>query len=170
VPENASENKSKFGLIEFLVSAGGAGYAPVASGTFGSAVGVALYIPLSFLHPLLYALTTIATLFLGIWAADIAERSYGKKDDGRIVIDEVVGQFITLFPLLLLVEPEAMRSPALLVAGFFVFRLFDIWKPGPVRWAERNFPGGMGVMLDDVVAGGFAALTIASWVLVRGGA
>ena len=155
-------------MVEFLASAGGIGYAPVAPGTFGSAVGVVLYLPLSYLHPLLFALTVVATLSVGIWAADAAERNYGNKDDGRIVIDEVVGQFISLFPLLLLAQPEAMRSPVFLVAGFLLFRLFDIWKPGPARWAEQNFPGGMGVMLDDVVAGGFAALTMIPLVVFWG--
>jgi phosphatidylglycerophosphatase A len=147
-------------MAGFLATAGGVGYAPVASGTFGSAVGVILYLPLSFLHPLLYLATVVASLFLGIWAADEAEQSYGKKDDGRIVIDEVVGQFITFFPLLLLAQPAAVRSPVLLLLGFLSFRFFDIWKPGPARWAEQNLSGGAGVMLDDVVAGLFAALTM----------
>jgi phosphatidylglycerophosphatase A len=155
-------------MAEFLATVGGVGYAPVASGTFGSAVGVVFYLPLSFLHPLLYLVTLVATLFLGIWAADVAEQSYGKKDDGRIVIDEVVGQLIALFPLLLLVEPGSLHSPRLLLVGFLSFRLFDIWKPGPARWAEQNLPGGAGVMLDDVVAGLFAALTMIPFALYWG--
>jgi phosphatidylglycerophosphatase A len=155
-------------MAEFLATAGGAGYAPVASGTFGSAVGVALYFPLSALHPLLYLATVVATLFLGIWAADEFEKSYGKKDDGRIVIDEVVGQFITYLPLVVIGEAGILRSPQLLLAGFFIFRLFDIWKPGPAGWAERNIPGGAGVMLDDVVAGLFGALAMIPLALYWG--
>jgi phosphatidylglycerophosphatase A len=70
----------------------------------------------------------------------------------------VVGQLLALSPLL--GDPASLRSPLWLVTGFVAFRLFDVWKPGPVRWAERRFPGGAGVMLDDVVAGAFAALLL----------
>jgi phosphatidylglycerophosphatase A len=75
------------------------------------------------------------------------------------VIDEVVGQLLALAPLL--GDPQRLRSPLWLVTGFVAFRLFDIWKPGPARWAERSFQGGRGVMFDDVVAGLFAALFVA---------
>ncbi len=149
-----------------IASVGGVGLAPVASGTFGSAVGVGLYLLLVGLGPWLYLLTTLALLSLGIWAAEEAERVYGRKDDGRIVIDEVVGQLLTLAPLLL---PGVPSSVFLLVTGFVVFRVLDIWKPGPVGWAERHFQGGAGVMMDDVFAGvlgafvmGGAALALAS--------
>ncbi len=149
-----------------IASVGGVGLAPVASGTFGSAVGVGLYLLLAGLGPWLYLLTTLALLSLGIWAAEEAERVYGRKDDGRIVIDEVVGQLLTLAPLLL---PGVPSSVFLLVTGFVVFRVLDIWKPGPVGWAERHFQGGAGVMMDDVFAGvlgafvmGGAALALAS--------
>ncbi len=141
----------------------GVGRAPVAPGTFGSAVGLVLYLPLAALGLPLYALTVVALLFLGIWAADVAERVYGVKDDGRIVIDEVVGQLVTLAPLLVLAPgPQSLLS---LVTGFVVFRLFDIWKPGPVRWAEQNFRGGVGVMMDDVIAGLLSALALGATVL-----
>jgi phosphatidylglycerophosphatase A len=153
-------------MAAFLATAGGAGYAPVAPGTFGSAIGVALYLPLSVLNPLLFALTVTAMLFLGIWAADEAERIFERKDDGRIVIDEVVGQLIALAPLLVFARPAAIRSLPLLGAGFLLFRLFDIWKPGPVGWAERRFAGGAGVMLDDVVAGALAGLCIIPLVML----
>jgi phosphatidylglycerophosphatase A len=123
-------------------------------------VGVALFVPLSGLHPLLFALTTTTLLALGTWAADRAELFFGKKDDGRIVIDEVVGQLIALFPLLFFANSGGLHLIALLGAGFLLFRLFDIWKPGPVGWAERRFAGGAGVMLDDVVAGALAALVM----------
>jgi phosphatidylglycerophosphatase A len=98
-------------------------------------------------------------LGVGIWAADQAERALGRKDDGRIVIDEVVGQMLALAPLAAL-APSLRCHPGLLMAGFLLFRLLDIWKPGPVRLAERTFKGGLGVMLDDVVAGLLAAAAI----------
>jgi phosphatidylglycerophosphatase A len=101
----------------------------------------------------LYAVSWAALLALGVWAADRAERIYG-EDDGRIVIDEVVGQLLTLAPLLL----WGGASLAALVTAFVTFRVLDIWKPGPVGWAERHFEGGMGVMADDVLAGALGAV------------
>jgi len=136
-----------------VATAGGAGYAPVAPGTAGSAVGVAVYLLLANLGQLLFGVTLLGLAFLGIWASDAAERAFGKKDDGRIVIDEVVGQLLTLAPLLILAPPSALRSPRWLLSGFLLFRLLDIWKPPPVAWAERSFAGGAGVMMDDVFAG-----------------
>jgi phosphatidylglycerophosphatase A len=141
-----------------LATGGGAGYAPVAPGTFGSALGVLVYLPLSGLGPALFLITLLGLLFLGIWAADEAERVFARKDDGRIVIDEVVGQLLTLAPLVVLAPRVEMRSPHWLVTGFVLFRVLDIWKPRPARWAERRFRGGAGVMLDDVIAGLLAAV------------
>ncbi len=158
--ENKAETDSGHGVAKILATAGGLGYAPIAPGTFGSALGVALFVPLSGLHPLLFTLTTATLLALGTWAADRAELFFGKKDDGRIVIDEVVGQLISLSPLLFFANLTGAALLALLGAGFLLFRLFDIWKPGPVAWAERRFAGGAGVMLDDVAAGALAALVM----------
>jgi phosphatidylglycerophosphatase A len=139
------------------------GYAPVAPGTFGSAVGVAAYALLADLGGPLLGLTLLCLAFLGVWASDIAELVFERVDDGRIVIDEVVGQLLALAPLALLAPPGARRSWPWLLAGFLLFRLFDIWKPPPVRWAEKSFAGGAGVMLDDVFAGiqGGAVLALA---------
>lgn len=147
-------------MAKILATAGGVGYAPIAPGTFGSALGVALFVPLSGFHPLLFALTAASLLALGVWAADCAEHFFGRKDDGRIVIDEVVGQLLALSPLLCFADLGGHTSLALLGAGFLLFRLFDIWKPGPVAWAERRFAGGAGVMLDDVAAGALAAAAL----------
>ena len=144
------------GLILAIATAGGAGYAPIAPGTFGSAVGVAVFFALAPAGIGWIALVAVALLGIGVWAAEQAERVFGRKDDGRIVIDEVVGQVLALAPLAAL-APGLRRHPGLLLLGFLVFRLLDIWKPGPVRRAERGFPGGLGVMLDDVLAGLLAA-------------
>ena len=137
-----------------VATAGGAGYAPVVPGTFGSAAGVLVFLVLDGLGPWLYALATVGLLSIGIWAADVVERQLGQKDDGRIVIDEVVGQLITYAPLVFLGVGAGWPW---LVTGFVAFRVFDIWKPGPARTAEQAFAGGAGVMLDDVVAGLAAA-------------
>ena len=147
-----------------LASAGGAGFLPVAPGTWGSALAVAIFVLFSPVGLWQFGLTLVALIFLGIWAADAAERVFERKDDRRIVIDEVGGQLVALTPLLVV---GSSRSISALVTGFVLFRCLDIWKPGPVRWAERRFTGGVGVMMDDLVAGLLAAavLGVAVWVL-----
>jgi phosphatidylglycerophosphatase A len=165
----------------WIATACGFGYAPIVSGTFGSAAGVLLFWALSGLTLPLYVLTVVTLSCLGVWASDRAEQLFARKDDGRIVIDEVAGQLITLLPVLAL---GVVSNPAgavtvgvdvgnrdwwvLVVTGFVLFRVFDIWKPGPVRWAERNFKGGLGVMADDLLAGVFSALilTVPCYALV----
>jgi phosphatidylglycerophosphatase A len=144
------------------------GYAPVAPGTFGSVVGVALFVVFADLGLLLFGITLLSLAFLGIWASDAAERFFGNKDDGRIVIDEVVGQLLTLAPLIALPPGAGRRAPLWLFGGFLLFRLLDIWKPPPVRWAERSFAGGAGVMLDDVFAGIFGGAVIAAALVWAG--
>ncbi len=133
-------------------------------------MGILVYLPLAGLGLALYAVTVLGLIFLGIWAADVAERVFESKDDGRIVIDEIVGQLLTLAPLVILAPRVDLRSPFWLVTGFVLFRWLDIWKPGPARWAEKNFRGGTGVVLDDVVAGLLAAIFLGAGVLAVGGA
>ena len=120
-----------------------------------------VYLPLAGLSLPLYLASVLIITLIGIWAAGIAERVFATKDDGRIVIDEVAGQLITLLPLIALAPRVDARGAGWLLFGFLVFRFFDIWKPGPAHWAERNFPGGSGVVLDDVVAGFFGAVVVA---------
>jgi len=144
----------------WLATGLGVGFAPFAPGTFGSALGVALFVLLLALPGSVYVAVVLASVGLGIWAADVTEKSTGQKDDGRIVIDEVAGQLITLGPLLVLPGSR----PFWLVTGFVVFRLLDIWKPGPVGWAERRFSGGLGVMADDLVAGVLGAVLLAGGI------
>ena len=150
-------------LAVFVASAGGAGFLPVAPGTWGSALAVAIFVLFSPVGLWQFGVTLVALCFLGIWAADAAERVLGHKDDRRIVIDEVGGQLVTLAPLLVL---GSSRSLFALVTGFVLFRCFDIWKPGPVRWAERRFAGGVGVMMDDLVAGMLSAVLLGAAVAV----
>ena len=158
-------------LVLGVATAAGAGYAPVAPGSLGSAVGVLLYIALWGLHPALFAVTAAGLLALGIWAAEYAEHAFGQHDDGRIVIDEVAGQLVTLAPVFVYGEGAEARGAfawwGLVVTGFVVFRVLDIWKPGPVRWAEQRFEGGLGVMADDLLAGviGGLLLTVSCIVL-----
>jgi phosphatidylglycerophosphatase A len=161
-------NADRRRLAVALATAGGAGYAPVAPGTAGAAVGAGLYWLIAPTGFAIVVATAVGLCVLGVFAADGAERAFGKRDDGRIVIDEVVGQLVTLAPLPLLAGDA--RNLWLVTAGFLVFRLFDIWKPGPVRWAEHHFDGGAGVMFDDVLAGLLGAGCMALLAAFTGGA
>jgi len=147
-------------LSVWIATGLGAGYFPVAPGTAGSLVGLALVIALqqtsldaAWLGISLAALAAVV-FAVGVWAAGKAEKAFGRVDPGQVVIDEVMGQIITF-----LATPRI--SWAGLIAGFILFRIFDIVKPFPARRCER-FPGGWGIMLDDGVAGlySLAALLI----------
>lgn len=124
------------------------GYSPIAPGTVGSLLGVILYIPLSCLLPIYYALFLLSATLLSFKIAGEAERIFGKKDCQFIVIDELVGVFFTMF----LFPPTLFY----LSAGFLLFRVFDIVKPFPAGWIDRKISGGTGVVLDDIVAGIYA--------------
>jgi phosphatidylglycerophosphatase A len=134
-------------LILALATGAGSGYSPVASGTAGSVVGVALWVLVGGLPALPYAAVCAVVIALGVWAAGRAEEIFGGHDDGRITIDEVAGMLVSLASL--------PWRPEVAGVGFLLFRLFDIWKPFPARAAER-LPGGLGVMADDLVAGLYA--------------
>jgi len=139
-------------LILFVATGAGSGYSPIASGTVGSAVGVLLFLLLVWVLELstLGLLAVIAALtVIGIWAAARAEGIFGRKDDGRITIDEVVGMLIALVALPARIE--------VIVAAFFLFRLFDVWKPPPANRLEA-LGGGTGVVADDMMAGVYANL------------
>ena len=150
---------------------------PVAPGTAGAAFAVAIFVLLSLLPRgaavALLGVASLAAFAAGVWAAGRLGAATGREDDGCIVIDEVVGQWLALAPLLAVPGWRfALDAPGLvpLVSGFVAFRLFDVWKPGPVGWAERRFSGGLGVMMDDVVAGALGALALGVGLAVLGGA
>ncbi len=141
-------------LPVWVATVAGAGYFPVAPGTVGSAVAVVLVavldaIPLTHVgHVALLALLVALIFFLGVWAAGQSEKFFGRTDPSHVVIDEVAGQMVAF-----LLVPHA--SWKLLLAGFALFRFFDVTKPFPAGRAER-LPGGWGIMVDDVVAGAYA--------------
>jgi phosphatidylglycerophosphatase A len=148
-----------------LATAAGAGFAPIAPGTFGSLMGVGVFALVAPCGPLAVALAVATLTAVGVWAAGEAEQIFARKDDGRIVIDEVAGQLLALWPVSTLAPAERVLAPLPLAVGFLAFRAFDIAKPGPVRWAERRFSGGRGVVFDDLVAGAFAAVVVAGALL-----
>jgi phosphatidylglycerophosphatase A len=136
-------------LILFLATGAGSGYAPLVPGTFGSAAGLALFACalLAGLGTPGLLIGTVAITAVGVWASDRAEHIFERRDDGRIVIDEVAGMWVSLLLLPASVEVA--------LTGFVLFRLFDILKPPPAR-AMESLPGGLGVMADDLVAGVYA--------------
>lgn len=133
-----------------IASVFGAGYFPVASGTFASALALLPALALRG-HPWGYAAVVLVLGVLGVWSSGVAERILGEKDPHRIVIDEVAGMFIAMAWL-----PSHWAYP---LAAFVLFRIFDVWKPTPARQAQ-DLPGGWGVMADDVIAGLYANLLL----------
>lgn len=140
-------------LVIALATAGGVGYAPVASGTFGTLAAIPLVVALASLRErsvLWHAVAVVAVVVLAVWSAGRAEEVFGGHDHSHIVIDEVAGLVMAgLF------VPATVAGLAL---AFVLFRLFDIWKPWPARVFDRDVAGGLGVVGDDLVAGVYAGL------------
>ena len=130
----------------------GAGFSPVAPGTAGTLLGVAVYLALVSLDPFHYVMAVAGLFLTGCWACGQTAAALGVPDHPGIVIDEVVGYLVAM-----LLVPLAWYW---VLAGFFLFRLLDIWKPWPVSLADRKVPGGFGIMLDDVLAALYALLCL----------
>lgn len=115
------------------------------------------------LAPFGLTLAVVAFLFIGICVSDIVEKNAQKKDPGFIVIDEVVGQWIALLPLSFFyyffsADFSCFLFASVTAIAFIAFRIFDIWKPWPIKHVEKNIRGGAGIMLDDVIAGIYALI------------
>lgn len=132
----------------------GVGYSPIGPGSCGTLVGIFIFWGLSGLPLWLYGVTLCGVIAVGTWAAAITGSIYGEVDNQRIVIDEVAGYLVTMISF--------SATPINLIVGFFLFRLFDILKPFPAGWVDRNVKSAFGVMLDDILAGvyGFAVLAV----------
>ena len=146
--------RTRAGLV--VATALGAGYAPKAPGTAGSAVGLLLWIALP--NNLSVQLLVLVVLTAaGVWSGSVAEQHFRKRDPGQVVVDEVAGMMVTL-----LLNPIA--GPAWMLVAFVLFRAADIVKPFPVNRLE-GLPGGAGIMADDLMAGVYAnvALRASIW-------
>lgn len=130
----------------------GAGFSPFASGTVGSLVALLPYLLLRELSLEIYLTVIVMAFALGIWVSQIVVRKVHIEDPSIIVWDEFVGQWIAL--------TFAPHNWCWVIVGFLLFRLFDIWKPWPVSWADQSLKGGWGVMTDDALAGVYAALCL----------
>jgi phosphatidylglycerophosphatase A len=141
----------------WIASGFGAGLVRVAPGTFGSAAALLPWLALRELPWPAYLLALALAFALGVWSASWVIARLQRQDPQVVVWDEFVGVWITL--------ALAPRGWAWMLAGFALFRLFDIWKPWPVRWADREVHGGLGAMLDDALAGllGWVALQAIAW-------
>ncbi len=134
-----------------LATGFGVGYSPIAPGTLGTLIAIPAYYFLSEIPSPLYEITLIGFFFLSVWISENAETFFGKKDDRRIVIDEMIGFLITML--------WVPKTIPFIIIGFLLFRFFDIVKPPPIRIMERA-RGGYGVVLDDVMAGVYANIVL----------
>ena len=143
----------------FIALGFGVGLAPRAPGTFGTLLGWGIAaVLLLFLPPVIVAFCAIPLIVLGVWACGVTGRDLGVQDHGSMVWDEVCA-FIPL---------AAVASGALWLqlVAFGLFRLFDIWKPYPIRQLDASVKGGLGVMVDDLVAGFYAYIAFVAFVIV----
>jgi phosphatidylglycerophosphatase A len=168
------EKRKPDGALDYIALAAttfGVGYLPIMPGTYGSAVGVLIYLTISFIAAVgpessaaltqpAWAWLHVAVLvsfllfcLLGIWSAGRSTELLGNSDPSEAVVDEVIGQLITF-----LFVPFGISWP-FVVAGFFLFRLFDIWKPYPIDYLQV-LPGGIGVCADDILAGVYAGVCL----------
>ena len=140
-------------VVHFFAFGFGSGKAPVAPGTFGTLVGIPAYLLIQPFATYIYVAIVAGMFGVGVWLCHVTERDLGVHDHPGIVWDEIVGYLITMF-----LAPAGWAWMAL---GFVLFRLFDIWKPFPIRQIERRIQGGFGNMLDDALA------AICAWAVLQ---
>ena len=146
--------------IHLLAFGFGAGLSPKAPGTMGTVVAVLIYLVLPSMPPTIYVGLILLSFVFGIWICGKTAEDLGVHDHGGIVWDEFVGYWITMF-----MAPSGLFWVLL---GFVLFRLLDIFKPWPIKWADKELAGGLGIMLDDVLAGIMAALCMQALVVLIG--
>jgi phosphatidylglycerophosphatase A len=145
----------KFGQRTVLFFSTGfySGYMPWAPGTFGTVAALPLcYLVSTFARPMWQATIIAVVIVAAVWLAGAGEKLIGRKDPGCIVIDEIAGMLVTVAGL-----PFTFFTAAV---GFVLFRMLDVFKPFPIRFLERKIPGGAGIVMDDVVAGIVANITL----------
>lgn len=146
-------------LYLFIATGAYIGYLPKAPGTWGAALGVLIWWAIRWLSPGAYWSIVGGVCVVGIISAGAVEKIVDRSDPGLIVIDEIAGQMIAL--------GFAPMHPGAALAGFVLFRFFDIFKPFPVGWVDEHLHGGTGIMLDDIVAGCYAmaVLQLCLWYM-----
>lgn len=152
--------KNPFHLIATL---GGLGLFPIAPGTLGSIVSWAIFIILS--HHINMTFLTIAFIFLAIFICEQASKDLVEKDHKSIVLDELVGIWVAMIPVLYISSTQQERI-AYAVIALILFRFFDILKPFPISYFDKRFKNGFGIVIDDLVAGIFAGLLTSATVIL----
>jgi len=142
--------------IHFLAFGFGSGLAPKAPGTFGTLAAIPIYLLIAQQTLWVYLLITLIVSIAGIYICDKTSRDMGVHDHGGIVWDEIAGYLITMIAV-----PFSWTA---VITGFVLFRLFDILKPWPISWLDKKVGGGLGIMLDDIVAGLFALIGL-HWII-----
>ncbi len=153
VPQSVWQNPWHFIAFGF-----GSGAMPIMPGTFGTLAAIPFYLLLVQLPWVLYILITIVLFMVATIICERVSKQIGVHDHGGIVIDEIIGYFITMIYV-----PVTWYW---ILAGFILFRLFDIMKPWPIRFCDQNVQGGLGIMLDDVLAAFFAWVVLQVMLLV----
>ena len=138
--------------IHFLAFGFGSGLSPIAPGTMGTLVAIPLYLLLASASPIIYMAVLVLMFVVGVWICEASASRLGLDDPSGIVWDEWVGYLVTM-----LMAPKGWHWVLL---GFVLFRLFDIWKPYPIYWFDQQVKGGMGIMVDDIIAGLYALIII----------
>ena len=136
--------------VHFLAFGFGSGLSPKAPGTVGTLAAIPIYLLLMNLTLWWYVAIVFIVSLVGIYLCEQTSKDMGVHDHGGIVWDEIAGFLLTMVAV--------VPSWQTILAGFLLFRLFDILKPWPISWLDKNVDGGLGIMLDDIVAGIFAAI------------
>ena len=144
--------------LHFVAFGFGTGTIPVAPGTFGTLIAIPFYLVMQSLTPLAYFAVTALVIILSIMICEKATRDIGVEDHQGMCLDEIVGYLVTMF-----CAPPGWKW---IWIGFLLFRLFDIWKPWPVRVADERVHGGFGIILDDVLAGIYSCIVLQLLALV----
>lgn len=139
--------------VYFIAFGFGSGLMPKAPGTWGTVAAVPVYLLLMHCNPIVYLILTALAFILGVWVSDKVSNELGVHDYKGIVWDEVVGYLLTMF-----MAPQGFKW---MLCGFILFRIFDIWKPQPIGYIDEKVKGGMGIMLDDVLA------AIPAWIIMQ---
>ena len=139
----------------FIATLGGIGLFPLAPGTVGSIFGWIIFIVLSHYIEMIFA--TVLIIFLSISVSNLATKDLVNKDHKSIVIDEMAGIWLAMIPVIYIASSQYERTLYAVVTLIF-FRLFDILKPYPISYVDKNFKGGFGIVLDDLIAGVFAGI------------
>jgi phosphatidylglycerophosphatase A len=147
-------------LAYLVATAGNVGRIPFVPGTFGTLAAVPLvYLVARANHPLVLLAAVVTVTVAGVWAAGVVEKQEERTDPTLVVVDEVAGFLVTMAFL--------PATPLVLLSGFLIFRVLDVLKPPPAGWAEK-FPGGFGIMADDLIVGVYANLILRAGIHIIG--